>query len=47
MERALQTVQTQWEMHWIEGADHSLAGSKVLDEIADAAAAWIETTALR
>lgn len=23
MEKALQTVTTKWEMHWLEGADHS------------------------
>jgi predicted alpha/beta-hydrolase family hydrolase len=42
MERALQTVQTQWDMHWIEGADHSLKGDKLVAQIGDAAAAWIK-----
>jgi predicted alpha/beta-hydrolase family hydrolase len=41
MERALQTVQTRWNMHWIEGADHSLKGEKILAEIADVTAAWL------
>jgi uncharacterized protein len=41
MERALQTAKTRWDMHWIEGADHSLKGEKVLDEIGDAVMAWI------
>ncbi|HYR33599.1 MAG TPA: alpha/beta fold hydrolase [Burkholderiales bacterium] len=46
MERALQTVQTRWDMHWIDGADHSLKGDKILAEIADATTAWL-TGALR
>jgi predicted alpha/beta-hydrolase family hydrolase len=41
MERALETVQTRWDMHWIEGADHSLKGDAVMREIADATAAWL------
>jgi predicted alpha/beta-hydrolase family hydrolase len=41
MERALQTLQTRWDMHWIEGADHSLKGEKVLNEMADAARDWL------
>jgi hypothetical protein len=41
MERALQTVPSSWTMHWVEGADHSLKGDEVLDEIADAVAAWL------
>jgi len=41
MERALQTVQTRWDMHWIDGADHSLKGDKILAEIAGATTAWL------
>ena len=41
MERALTTVTTDWQMHWLEGADHSLKGETVLNEIADTAAAWV------
>ena len=49
MERALMTVTTPWEMHWVEGADHSFhvlksAGrtdADVLSEIARTSAAWV------
>ena len=41
MERALTTVTTDWQMDWINGADHSLKGEKVVTEIADATAAWL------
>jgi predicted alpha/beta-hydrolase family hydrolase len=49
MERALETVKTDWEMHWLEGADHSFhvlkssgrTDAQVLDEVADASAAWV------
>lgn len=49
MERALTTVRTKWEMHWIEGADHSFHVLKssgrndadVLGEVADATARWV------
>jgi predicted alpha/beta-hydrolase family hydrolase len=41
MERALTTVKTPWRMHWLEGADHSLKGDKVLDEIADVTRDWL------
>jgi predicted alpha/beta-hydrolase family hydrolase len=41
MERALTTVTTDWRMHWIEGADHSLKGDKILAEIADTTATWV------
>jgi predicted alpha/beta-hydrolase family hydrolase len=45
MERALKTVTAPWEMHWVDGADHSLHVPKssgrndaaVLAEVADAA----------
>lgn len=48
METALKTVTTDWEMHWIEGADHSFHvlkssgrnDSEVLAEIGTAAEAW-------
>ncbi len=43
MERALQTVTVPWRMRWIEGADHSLKGDKVMAEIAAAAADWLLT----
>lgn len=49
MERALRTVKTDWEMHWLEGADHSFhvlkssgrTDAQVLDEIADTSRTWI------
>jgi predicted alpha/beta-hydrolase family hydrolase len=48
MERALETVTTDWTMHWIEGADHSFhvlkssgrTDSEVLEEIGSTARAW-------
>jgi len=51
MKRALEPVTAPWQMHWIEGADHSFhvlksAGrtdSQVLSEIADVAERWIAT----
>jgi uncharacterized protein len=44
MEAALATVTTRWDMHWIDGADHSFhvlkssgrTDAAVLDEVADA-----------
>ncbi|MGH7602682.1 MAG: alpha/beta hydrolase family protein [Gemmatimonadaceae bacterium] len=49
METALKKVTTSWEMHWVEGADHSFhvpkssgrTDSQVLDEIADTAMNWV------
>ena len=40
MGRALTTVKTRWDMHWIEGADHSLKGDKALEEMGEAVSAW-------
>lgn len=48
MERALQTVTTDWTMHWLEGADHGFhvlkssgrTDADVLAESGDAAEAW-------
>jgi uncharacterized protein len=50
MEEVLKRVTTKWEMHWIEGADHSFhvlkssgkTDAQVLDEIADASRAWLQ-----
>jgi len=42
MERALTTVKAPWQMHWLEGADHSLKGEKLLAEIGDAVTAWMK-----
>ena len=49
MERALTTVTAPWEMHWLEGADHSFHVLKssgrndasVLAEVADVSAQWL------
>jgi pimeloyl-ACP methyl ester carboxylesterase len=51
MNRALDPVTAPWQMHWIEGADHSFhvlkstgrTDAQVLTEIADVAAQWIAT----
>jgi predicted alpha/beta-hydrolase family hydrolase len=41
MERALRTVNAPWTMHWIEGADHSLAREKDLAHIREATRDWL------
>ena len=49
MERALERVNTTWDMRWIEGADHSFhvlkssgrTDAHVLDEIADTSLRWV------
>ncbi len=49
METALKTVTTSWEMHWLEGADHSFhvpkssgrTDSQVLEEVGEATQAWV------
>ena len=53
MDGALDKVGPNWEMHWLEGADHSFhvlkssgrTDTDVLHEICDASAAWIERVA--
>jgi len=40
MDAALAKVTTDWEMRWIEGADHSLTGQSVMDGMADAIERW-------
>ena len=42
MERALAPLTAPWAMHWIEGADHSLATAKALAEIGEATRRWLE-----
>ena len=50
MENVLKRVTTDWEMHWIEGADHSFhvpkssgrTDAEVISGIADAAAKWAQ-----
>ena len=49
MEEVLERVKTDWEMHWVEGADHSFhvpkssgkTDAQVLEEIADASQKWV------
>jgi predicted alpha/beta-hydrolase family hydrolase len=50
MEKAVATVKmTSWDMHWLEGADHSFhvlkssgrTDSEVLEEVGDSVAAWL------
>ncbi len=53
MERVLKTVTTRWEMHWLEGADHSFhvlkssgrTDAEVLREVGDVAERWVQTLA--
>jgi predicted alpha/beta-hydrolase family hydrolase len=50
MEQVLERVKTDWEMHWVDGADHSFhvpkssgkTDAQVVTEIADAAQAWVD-----
>lgn len=49
MEHALSGVKTRWDMHWLEGADHSFhvlkssgrTDAHVLDEIGSATQRWV------
>jgi predicted alpha/beta-hydrolase family hydrolase len=49
MDQALRTVRTPWEMHWLDGADHSFHVLKssgrndaaVLDEVGETAERWL------
>ena len=49
MEAALKNVRAPWEMHWIEGADHSFhvlkssgrTDAEVLQEVGDATERWL------
>jgi predicted alpha/beta-hydrolase family hydrolase len=41
MEKALEPVGTPWQMHWIEGADHSLGRRRDMDEIRERTRAWL------
>jgi hypothetical protein len=54
MEKALETVQAPWTMHWIEGADHSFhvlrssgrADADVDQEMKEAVGAWLDQSFL-
>jgi predicted alpha/beta-hydrolase family hydrolase len=49
MESALETVRTTWDMHWLEGADHSFhvlkssgrTDAEVMAEVGNATQAWV------
>jgi len=51
MEAALNNVTTGWDMHWLEGADHSFhvlkssgrTDAQVLEEVGDATQKWIDS----
>jgi predicted alpha/beta-hydrolase family hydrolase len=43
MERALQNIGPNWRMHWVEGADHSLKGERVMAEMAAGVGDWLPT----
>ena len=53
MERVLTTVTARWEMHWLEGADHSFhvlkssgrTDADVLHEVGDTVVAWLPSLA--
>jgi uncharacterized protein len=45
MEQALKPVTTDWQMHWLEGADHSLKGEALMREMADATREWLSRLA--
>lgn len=55
MERVLTTVTAPWEMHWLEGADHSFHVLKssgrndaaVLEEVGDVSARWLSRVVTR
>ena len=50
MEAALRTVTTEWEMHWLEGADHSFhvlkssgrTDAQIMEEVGEATERWLE-----
>jgi uncharacterized protein len=41
MDKALEPVRAPWEMHWIEGADHSLGSAAALGEIIEVTRRWL------
>ena len=51
MESVLATVRAPWEMHWLEGADHSFhvlkssgrTDADVLDEVGDVSQRWLSS----
>jgi predicted alpha/beta-hydrolase family hydrolase len=55
MNGVLERVHTRWDMHWVEGADHSFhvlkssgkTDAEVLDGIGDATGAWVVDLAKR
>lgn len=47
MDRALKTVTTDWQQQWLEGADHSLKGEALMQQMADIAARWVNALGSR
>lgn len=41
MDQALKSVTTDWQQQWLEGADHSLKGEALMQQMADIAAHWV------
>lgn len=41
MEKALEPVRAPWQMHWIEGADHSLGSAKALAQVRELTQVWL------
>ena len=41
MDRALKSVSTDWQQQWLEGADHSLKGEALMQQMADMVAGWV------
>ena len=41
MEQALKSVTTDWQQEWLDGADHSLTGEALMQQMADIAAPWV------
>jgi uncharacterized protein len=41
MERALAGVTTDWQQRWLEGAQHSLKGEALMQQMADVVADWM------
>lgn len=41
MDHTLKSVTTDWQQQWLEGADHSLKGEALMQQMADIAARWV------
>ena len=47
MDEAVKKVTTDWQMHWLEGADHSLKGEALMHQMADATQVWLSRILVR